>query len=73
MTKPKLPPTGCESVRPPREGIGLADLGWPALSKANGERVTKLVRPKSSQRVDCLREAALTAAAPIARRMAVPK
>jgi hypothetical protein len=40
--------------------FGLADLDWPTLSKEDRERVTKLVRPKSSQRDDCLREAAIS-------------
>jgi hypothetical protein len=50
MTKAKLP-------RPVWGPSGLAHLGWPALLKEDGERVTKIVRPEPSQRDHCLREA----------------
>jgi hypothetical protein len=53
MIKAKLPPPGLVPS-------GLAHLGWPPLSKEDGERVTKLVRPEPSQRDDCLREAAIS-------------
>jgi hypothetical protein len=53
MTKAKLPP-------PVWGPSGLAHLGWPPLSKEDGERVAKVVRPKPSQRDDCLREAAIS-------------
>src|ERR1700678_2724491 len=53
MTRAQLPPPGWG----PSE---LAHLGWPPLSKEDGERVTKLVRPELSQRDDCLREAAIS-------------
>ncbi|MCK1293416.1 hypothetical protein [Bradyrhizobium sp. 30] len=53
MTSAKLPP-------PIWGPSGLGHLGWPALSKEDGERVIKLVRPEPSQRDDCLREAAIS-------------
>lgn len=53
MTKAKLPP-------PIWRPSGLGHLGWPALSKEDGERVTQIVRPEPSQRDDCLRETALS-------------
>jgi len=56
MSKAKPPPQWKSSEL----SSGLAHLGWPALSKEDGERVTKLVRPKPSQRDDCLREAAIS-------------
>lgn len=52
MTKAKLPPLTWLS--------GLAHLGWPSLSKEDGDRIIKLVRPGTSQHDDCLREAALS-------------
>jgi hypothetical protein len=57
MSKPKLPP-------PQRTRNPLAELGWPALSKEDAERVLKLVRGQSGddcQRdTDILREAAIS-------------